>query len=944
VKILLVGRDPIVRYIALRGGEIQLAIADKIAEMVLEFIFHVCVPCRQRVRFGPQIADVVGAPEFRRDQVIHFVIPRLGLIHEEFIPGVEFSLLLAGFFFLQKKAEQNHSEGNTCLGELNALALEGGSGKLLPVRQSRRKSSFQGRDRSDMKKVFILLFLSASALSAQSNDGELRLKVTDPSGLIVRTTVQITSEANQYRNALATNDQGYLDVQRLPYGIYQVVIRQPDFAEVSESIEVRSSIPKDYTIQLKVSSVEESVNVTSADTLIDPDQAGSVNQLGSDLIQNRLSSLPGRSIQDLVNSQPGWLYEGNAVLHPRGSEYQTQFVVDGIPLTDNRSPSFGPEIEADDIQSMSIYTAGFPAEYGRKMGGVVEVNTLQDAQQGFHVQVVFSGGSFDSASSFAEGQYVWGKNTFGASASGGMTAHYLNPVVVQNYTNRGTTGDFSVHYARDLTSKDRLSLIVRHELSRYEIPNEQVQEAAGQLQTAGNFETMGIVSYQHTFSSNVVADFRGMVRDSSNDFNSNANSTPVEVFQHNWFREGYFKGTITINHGHHEWKVGVESDNTFLNEKLAYNITDPDNCGVDEGDDGARHRTRLAVTAFGDDDEGTPCTFSFAANRPDLEQSAFVQDLFHSGNWTINVGVRWDHYQLILNRQAVDPRLSISRYFPSADLVLHFSYDRVFQTPSFENILLSSSAAVDSLDPGNFLRLPVEPSEGNYYEAGLTKVFFKQIRLDANFFRRLVSNYADDDQIDNTTISFPISFQKSVIYGAEAKLDVPDWHRFSGFVSYSYTVGNAWFPVTGGLFLGDDATSAEASTGHFPDSQDQRNTVRGRVRYQVAPRLWIAGGIQYDTGLPFDFDGDPTDPNLVLEYGQKLLNRINFPRGRIYPSFQVNASAGAEIYKSDRMNMKFQIDGQNLTNILDVIDFGGLFSGNAIGPSRSYALRLTTSF
>jgi len=62
----------------------------------------------------------------------------------------------------------------------------------------------------------------------------------------------------------------------------------------------------------------------------------------------------------LVNSQPGWLYEGNAVLHPRGSEYQTQFVVDGIPLTDNRSPSFGPAIDADDVQSLSIYTGGIP--------------------------------------------------------------------------------------------------------------------------------------------------------------------------------------------------------------------------------------------------------------------------------------------------------------------------------------------------------------------------------------------------------------------------------------------------------------------------------------------------------------------------------------------------------------------------------------------------------
>jgi len=42
--------------------------------------------------------------------------------------------------------------------------------------------------------------------------------------------------------------------------------------------------------------------------------------------------------------------------------------------------------------------------------------------------------------------------------------------------------------------------------------------------------------------------------------------------------------------------------------------------------------------------------------------------------------------------------------------------------------------------------------------------------------------------------------------------------------------------------------------------------------------------------------------------------------------------------------MHFQVDGQNLTNVLNVIDFGGLFSGNAIGPSRSFSLRLGTTF
>jgi len=432
---------------------------------------------------------------------------------------------------------------------------------------------------------------------------------------------------------------------------------------------------------------------------------------------------------------------------------------------------------------------------------------------------------------------------------------------------------------------------------------------------------MGIASYQHTFSSNAVADFRTMVRDNANDFNSSPDSDPIAVYQHNFFREGYFKGTATINHGRNEWKFGFESDNMFLKENFSYNIPD---IPADENQ-------------F---DSSTPLTFAFAANRPDLEQSVFVQDQIRLRNVTISVGLRWDHYQLLLNRHAVEPRFAISRYVPSADLVLHFSYDRIFQTPSFENLLLSSSTAVEALD-SNFLKLPVEPSEGNYYEAGLTKVFHGKIKLDTNYFRRLVANYADDNQIFNTTISFPIAFQKAVIYGAEAKIDLPDWHRLSGFLSYSYTVGQAWYPVTGGLFLGDDAVGIPAS-GHFPDSQDQRHTVRGRLRYQVKPRLWIACGMQYDTGLPFQFDGDPS--LALMEYGQQVFDRLNFARGRISPSFQVNASAGADVYKSDHLNMRFQIDGQNLNNVLDVIDFGGLFSGNAIGPSRSVAMRLTTSF
>ncbi|MFZ0311638.1 MAG: TonB-dependent receptor [Candidatus Korobacteraceae bacterium] len=780
------------------------------------------------------------------------------------------------------------------------------------------------------------LFVIGNLAFGQSNRGELRLTVTDPSGLGVKSSIQIVSEANQYNNTLTTSDQGTLSVQRLAYGLYQLAIQQPGFAPVSESVDIHTNVPIDYAIKLKVAAVQESVTVKGQGTLLDPDQAGSVNQIGTAAIQDRLTSLPGRSIQDLVNTQPGWLYEGNAVLHPRGSEYQTQFVVDGIPLTDNRSPSFGPEIGANDVDSMTIYTAGFPAEYGRKMGGVVEVNTLRDPQAGWHGQVVLSGGSFDSAGAFVQMQYAGGKNVFGFTASGAETAHYLNPVVPENYTNTGTIGDFSVNFQRDLTPNDRIDFIARYELSRYLLPNEIVQQtwcyppgvATGppcQQQNANNFETLGALSYRHIFSTNVIGNFRAMLRNNGNDFYSNALSTPIILFQHNWFNEGYFAGTVSIDHGRNEWKMGVESDNTFLHENFNYTITDPSQ--FDPG-------TALNFTF--------PGAYPSQGQRPDLEQSAFVQDQIRMGNWTANLGLRYDHYQLVLNKWAVDPRVAISRYFPAISLLAHFSYDRVFQTPSFENLLLASSFEVEFINP-DVLRLPVVPSQGNYYEAGVSKTFGNNLRVDANYYLRTVANYADDDQIDNTTISFPIAFQKAIIYGAEGKITVPNWHKLSGFASYSYMVGNAWFPVSGGLFIGDDAQAAiSQTTGHFPDSQDQRNTLFTRWVYQVKPRFWFAGGVQYGTGLPFDFQG--TEQEALAEYGPQVISRINFARGRIYPSLLLSASAGVDVYKSDKMDVRYQIDGQNLTNVLDVIDFGGLFSGNAIGPSRSFSMRLTTSF
>ena len=50
------------------------------------------------------------------------------------------------------------------------------------------------------------------------------------------------------------------------------------------------------------------------------------------------------------------------------------------------------------------------------------------------------------------------------------------------------------------------------------------------------------------------------------------------------------------------------------------------------------------------------------------------------------------------------------------------------------------------------------------------------------------------------------------------------------------------------------------------------------------------------------------------------------------------------MWKKDNFTLRLQGDVRNINNRLNLIDFAGLFSGNAMAPPRSYAIRLQTSF
>ena len=58
----------------------------------------------------------------------------------------------------------------------------------------------------------------------------------------------------------------------------------------------------------------------------------------------------------------------------------------------------------------------------------------------------------------------------------------------------------------------------------------------------------------------------------------------------------------------------------------------------------------------------------------------------------------------------------------------------------------------------------------------------------------------------------------------------------------------------------------------------------------------------------------------------------------------IHGGAGVILRKSEKFPMRFQIDGVNLLNGLNLINFAGLYSGTAVSIERSVNARLQVDF
>ena len=790
---------------------------------------------------------------------------------------------------------------------------------------------------------FLVLLLSVPAVG-QIREGEVRVTVRDADGLAVQAAVELAGRNPQFEAAATVGADGQARLQRVPFGVHVVTVSGQGFVDYTDVVEVRSGVPVELSVVLQVPGLATTITVTGAAPLLDTAEPTAVMRVGRRQLEETPATTLGRSAVDVVTTLPGWLVEANAVLHPRGSEYDTQYVVDGMPVYDNRSIGFSPAFESSEFESVNVMTAGLPAEYGRRLGGVIALDTRRVGAIGHASEFDTQIGSFGNVGGSFRHQFSTDRTSVSIGMQGGATDRFLDPPSLENFTNKATLGAFNFRIDRDVTDRDRISVYVRSSESRFLVPNDLLQQAAGQRQDRFSGETSAQVHYHRTFDIRTLGSFRVMYRDLAAELWSNPQSTPVRVEQARGFQESVFVADLTVEGESHTLKFGGDFRYNNVREEFR----------------------------FGETGEFQDFDVDFRDRQSSGEVSLFVQEQIRWGNFAGSFGVRYDNYDFLIEDDAVSPRVGLSYWIPRVDLQLRASYDRVFQPPPIENLLLSSAAdRLGSLE-GVEESVPVPASRGNFFEVGLRKPFFDAFRVDVTHYWRTFRNMIDDDVFLNTGLSFPITFDTARVQGTEVRLDMPSWRWFSSSVSYSNMIGWVTSPVTGGLFIEGGEADELRDAGHrFPISQDQRNTLSALLRFEPHERVWISAGVRYGSGLPVELDDDDDDdegdngmevPGMDGDKGDDdddfhdmddddgqpispaILDRINFDRERVRSNFHLDFSLGLRLWEQQARSVTVQMDLRNMTDRLNVINFSGVFSGTALAAGRQFTVQTKVRF
>lgn len=838
--------------------------------------------------------------------------------------------------------------------------------------------------------------------------GSIQGTVVDPSGAVVGgATVEIQNPVSGFLRSTTTKASGKFEFLNVPFNPYHLTVTRQGFHPAVQDVNVRTGLPVRLKIALELATVATNVTVTTrANDLIEktPIQHTDINQ-------SLIATLPIQSpsiglSQVITNATPGVVADANGFFHPLGEHSDTTISMDGQPITDQQAKIFANQIPMDAVQSMEVISGTPPAQYGDMTSLIINTTMksglgLKEPHGSFSSQYG-SFGSWSEALTLGLGGSKWG-NFFALNGDG--SSRFLDSPEFTAFHDKGNDESFFDRVDWQPDANDTAHLDLELGRSWFQIPNTYDQLAVGQDQRQQVKSINLSPEWTHLFNANTLIAFQPFLRITHVQYFPSADpfsDLPATVSQDRRLPHYGVNADLTYDRGIQEIRTGIEFLSTPLTENFGLGITDPTfnpvcltasgspvldptltnpgNCAAN----GYVPNPSLAPGLIPYDLTRGGHLFDFHGHANIREVGLYAQDSVTLGSWRVDGGVRGDIYRGLSQANAIEPRAGISYNIKPTNTVIRVGYARLFDTPYYENLLLSSATGAGGLATtgiGAFGQAPLAPGRRDQFNVGLEQAFGRHVVVDAGYFWKYTHDDYDFDTLFDTPLTFPIQWQKSKIDGAAVRVNLTN---FCGFTAYS-VLGHArsrfFPPEVGGLIF-----NSPLNTGVFRIDHDQALQQNTNLRYQF--RQFSSRGMytdftwQYESGMvagnvpdlaaALALDGDQqaamgffcgsdfaTLNNRItscnLPYPQWGVTRVVIPAPgtdnpdtnppRIAPRNLFDVGIGFDnLVRSDHPRVALRVTAINVTNKVALYNFLSTFSGTHFVTPRTWQAQLRFVF
>jgi 5-hydroxyisourate hydrolase-like protein (transthyretin family) len=702
-----------------------------------------------------------------------------------------------------------------------------------------------------------LLLLAVSAFGQAVVEGTVRDTAGEPVN-----GVKVSLERQEGRTAQisASDAEGRFQFSAVQAGRYEIKTNASGFYPSSYHLTIRPRQPVSIAIELQTTqSVQQTVEVKSRYQTIDPEKTGS----SQTFTQQDLEQLPDPMVEStnslVSNLMPGASQSHDNFINVRGNEFSLHEFINGVSFLDNTQPQFSPGVSPQIFETVDLMTGGFTPEYGNRFGGVLDIATRSGASLQGHGDVNFRGATVDNYDLNADYGGQLGKIGYYAFVDGFTSGRYLDPPEPNELHDfgKGSRGTLQLDWHGQ---KDGLKLLLMGAGTNFQQPNLTEDQEVGRDADRHLRQQTAILGWVHNFSSRTLLATSIYERVGSDHVLPTTDPiTPLSIAS---------RSTLT---------VGIKSDLSHVWHSHVLKG------GID------LLRLRESESFFFDS-RGDPDVFpAFSGSRKGGQASAYVQDHFSPfRNLWVDLGVRYDHFDLVRTGVQTSPRISFAYQLPQTATVIHAAYNRLFSPPPIEYSLLASFIGHNAVDPSQRVG-DVQAYTQNYFEVGVAQELHSRISLEVNGYVHTGHNSFENHEISISRIFLPINFHNARSAGAEAILNMRQLEKTGISGRFQYALSRTFFygPVTGG-FTGDEILlPGERIMPAF----DQTHTATAQFFYHHRWRgLWSGSGLRYGSGT-------------VVEKGPRLPQHLT-----------ADMAAGVDLWNAEPRRLALEFD---VTNVSD---------------------------